>query len=95
MITYLRENGYKYVEPTESSVTEWVEQANRIAEKTLYTEARSWYKGDNIPGKPSTMLMYPGGFDHHSEICKDVEEAEYEGYKITDSVEGLSERLEN
>lgn len=95
VISYLRENDHRYIEPTLASVENWVEHAGEIAEKTLYTEASSWYKGDNIPGKPSTMLMYPGGFDNHSEICDDVVDSGYEGYKITDSIEALEDPHEN
>lgn len=89
MIDYMRENGYDYIEARKGSVDDWVEHTAEIAEGTLYTEARSWYKGDNIPGKPSTMLMYAGGFDNHSEKCDEVADNGYEGYKLAETVEGL------
>jgi cation diffusion facilitator CzcD-associated flavoprotein CzcO len=91
ILDHMRENGYEYVEAKARTVDEWVEHTNEIGEKTLYAEADSWYKGDNIPGKPKTMLMYAGGFDNHSEKCDEVAANDYEGYRFSTSVEALGD----
>jgi hypothetical protein len=46
-----------------------------VANKTLYPLAKSWYMGDNVPGKPRMFLAYVGGFSSYigrvAEIVKD------------------------
>lgn len=91
VIGYMMENGYEYIEAKEECVDQWVKHTKKVAEGTLYTEAKSWYKGDNIPGKPPTMLIYAGGFDNHSEKCDEIAANGYEGYKLRKSVENLAD----
>jgi cyclohexanone monooxygenase len=91
IIEHMRDRGYEYIEAKEEDVDEWVHHTNEVAEGTLYTEASSWYKGDNIPGKPETMLMYAGGFDNHSKKCDEVAANGYEGYRFGTSVEALED----
>jgi len=86
-------NDFHFVEAKKESVTQWVEHTSDVADKTLYPEAESWYRGDNIPGKPEVFLPYPGGFDNFRDKCKEIAENDYEGFKLTDSVEEI--RKEN
>ena len=43
----------------------------------------SWYKGDNIPGKPKTFIPYPAGLPQYREICNKVRKKMYKGFNIT------------
>ena len=52
--------------------------------KTLFMKAKSsWYKGDNIPGKPKTFLPYPGGMPKYKNECLKVEKNKYKELKIS------------
>lgn len=89
---YLDEHGFEYIEARAASVEAWLEHSNAIAEKTVYTDANSWYKGDNIPGKPTVFLPYPGGFDNYREKCEEVARNDYEGFELVESVGELESK---
>lgn len=52
-------------EPTTSAEAGWVDHISEVANATLFPEAKSWYMGSNIPGKPVVSLMYLGGFQEY------------------------------
>jgi cyclohexanone monooxygenase len=88
-IDYMDESEFDYIEVRPERVEEWLEHSNSIAEKTVYTDANSWYKGDNIPGKPTVFLPYPGGFDNYRERCDEEASSNYEGFKLAKTLEEL------
>ena len=88
-IEYLNDNSLRFAEAKRESIEQWVEHTNAVADKTLYPEADSWYRGDNIPGKPETLLPYPGGFDNFRDRCDEIAANEYQGYKLASSVKQL------
>jgi cyclohexanone monooxygenase len=88
-IKHLNENDLHYAEAKRESVEQWVDHTNEVAEKTLYPEADSWYRGDNIPDKPDVFLPYPGGFDNWRDHCEEIAEKGYEGYTLAASVDQL------
>lgn len=93
-IEHLNENDLRFAEVEPESVTQWVEHTNYVADKTLYPEAESWYRGDNIPGKPDVFLPYPGGFDNFRDRCDEIAENGYEGYRLAASVAELRAETE-
>ena len=51
----------KSIETTNLAAKKWQKEIMNSVKKTLFMKAKSsWYKGDNIPGKPKTFLPYPG-----------------------------------
>lgn len=93
-IEHLNENDLRFAEVDPESVAEWVDHTNYVADKTLYPEAESWYRGDNIPGKPDVFLPYPGGFDNFRDRCEAVAEGGYESYRLAASVAELRAETE-
>jgi len=89
-VEYLDENNLRYAEASSESISRWVEHTNEVAEKTLYPEADSWYRGDNIPGKSDVFLPYPGGFDNFRDHCDELAENDYEGYRLAESLGQLN-----
>lgn len=57
-LKYMRENGYKSMDPTTESEKEWRDHVNEIANKSLFPLAESWYFGANIPGRAREALNY-------------------------------------
>ena len=56
----------------------------KTVKKTLFLKVKkSWYKGDNIPGKSNSFLPYPGGMPRYRETCLAVEKNNYKGLKIS------------
>jgi cation diffusion facilitator CzcD-associated flavoprotein CzcO len=83
-IAHMRAEGLERIEPLPESVDKWVEEVNEAASKTLLPLAKhSWYLGANIPGKPRVFMPYAGGMTRYREICADVAERGYEGFKLT------------
>jgi cation diffusion facilitator CzcD-associated flavoprotein CzcO/acetyl esterase/lipase len=79
-LEYLRDRGFKAIEPTETAEAGWVQHVNDYADITLYPQANSWYMGANVPGKPRVFLPYVGGVDRYRQVCIDVVEEGYLGF---------------
>ena len=81
-ITYMRKRGLSAVEATREAQDAWVAEVNRAADATLYPLARSWYMGDNVPGKKRVFLPYIGGWKKYLDRCDEVAAKGYEGFAL-------------
>ncbi|ATU95314.1 flavin-containing monooxygenase [Phyllobacterium zundukense] len=70
------------IEPKELAENEWVATVAAEAAKTLMVKAKSWYLGDNKPGKPHVFLAYVGGLPKYQELCDQVAAEGYRGFEI-------------
>ncbi|QLD89460.1 NAD(P)/FAD-dependent oxidoreductase [Natronomonas salina] len=86
-IAYMDERGYRTIEPTEESESQWVSQTNMLADNMLFSEAESWYRGENVPGKPNIFTPFPGGLEMYRDICDRVAEDDYDGFELTGAAE--------
>ena len=83
-IKYLEKVGCSKVEPGIKETQNWVNEINSLANKSLFMKAKnSWYKGDNIPGKPKKFIPYPAGLPQYREICNKVQKKMYKGFNIS------------
>ena len=83
-IKYLEKVKSISVEPSFKETENWVKKINKLAKQSLFMKAKnSWYKGDNIPGKPKKFIPYPAGLPQYREICNKVEKKMYKGFKIS------------
>ncbi len=73
------------VEAQATAEDEWVSRVNRVAARTLFPTAKSWYMGANIPGKPSVFLPFVGGFGNYRVICEGVISTGYTGFAFRPS----------
>ncbi|KJX98671.1 hypothetical protein TI39_contig398g00004 [Zymoseptoria brevis] len=64
-LDHMREKGLKTVESTVEAEQEWRKHVNEVADKSLFTQADSWYFGANIPGKTREALNYMGGLPEY------------------------------
>ncbi|MFF1552978.1 flavin-containing monooxygenase [Rhodococcus erythropolis] len=76
-IDHLHKNKLTRVEATPEAEQRWQEQLDEIAAPALFSEAKSWYMGANIPGKKVQLLMYPGGLPAY---LANVNESAANGY---------------
>lgn len=88
-LAYLKTRGAETMEATASAEEGWMEYVGQAAEGTLYTKAKSWYLGVNVPGKPAVFMPYVGGVPTYQKICEEVAADRYRGFVI----EGRSESL--
>ncbi|MEQ9663409.1 MAG: NAD(P)/FAD-dependent oxidoreductase [Parasphingopyxis sp.] len=79
--------GKGVIEPLETAENDWVDHCNAVADLTVYPYAKSWYLGDNVPGKPRIFMAYLGGVPEYRRICDAVAERGYAGFRI-DGVAG-------
>lgn len=81
-IAHLVDANAKYIEATSPAEETWMQQVSKAAEGTLYPEAKSWYLGVNIPGKPAVFMPYVGGLPAYQRICEEVAAGGYKGFQI-------------
>jgi hypothetical protein len=81
-ITHLDEHGYTALEATSDAVDNWAAELNQRAQASLFTKANSWYLGANVPGKPRVFMLFLGGFAAYLDICHEVANAGYKGFKL-------------
>ncbi|MDC0405392.1 GMC family oxidoreductase N-terminal domain-containing protein [Candidatus Pelagibacter sp.] len=82
-LNFLNKNNKKTIEPTINSAKKWSDEIKRFADASLFMKAKiSWYKGDNIPGKPKVFIPYPGGLPRYRNICNKVEKNQYKEFLI-------------
>ena len=81
-IAYMDAEGYDRIEPTEEAEQRWVSNTNMLASNMLFSDADSWYRGENVPGKPSIFTPFPGGLDQYREICDRVARDDYDGFEL-------------
>ncbi|MFT4905836.1 MAG: cation diffusion facilitator CzcD-associated flavoprotein CzcO [Natronomonas sp.] len=81
-IEHMQREGYQTIEPTEESESQWVSQTNMLADNMLFSEAESWYRGANVPGKEQVFTPFPGGLDMYRDICDRVAEDDYDGFEL-------------
>jgi len=82
-LNFLNKKNKKTIEPTISSAKRWSAEIKKLADASLFMKAKiSWYKGDNIPGKPKVFIPYPGGLPRYRNICNKVEKNQYKEFLI-------------
>lgn len=81
-IEHMDEEGYSHIEPTAAAQEQWVTRTNALADTMLFSEADSWYRGSNVPDKPTIFTPFPGGLETYRTFCESVVENEYEGFEL-------------
>ncbi len=78
-----RAKGMTRIEATPEAEEAWNAKCTELVAQTFYPEAKSWYMGANVPGKPRKMLAFVGGVGPYREICRQVAAKGYEGFKLS------------
>jgi cyclohexanone monooxygenase len=81
LISTLKTNGKKCIEPLLESEAAWVKLNDDIGAMTLFPKSNNYYMGDNIPGKPRRILFYFGGFPSYREQCESAA-VDYSGFRV-------------
>ena len=91
-IEHCLDHGVRLIEPTAAAEDAWTEHNRRVAERTLYTTADSWYMNENIPEKPTVFTPYVGGVDTYHDTILEVVEKGYEGFVLARAAEDVGRR---
>lgn len=89
LFAHMKMQGLNRVEVTPGAEAKWIEHVNEKAQKTLYPLARSYYMGDEIPGKPRVFMPYSGGVRGYRRIMERIVERGYEGFEFRHGVWSL------
>jgi cyclohexanone monooxygenase len=81
-VAYVREHGYRTIEPEREAEREWSALVGEVASETVYPKVDSWYMGSNVPGKVRTFLAWAGGGPSYVERVREVVENGYEGFRL-------------
>jgi cation diffusion facilitator CzcD-associated flavoprotein CzcO len=91
-LIHLRERGIDRIEAEPQAQAVWSGEVQAVAEGTLFPLAKSWYMGDNIPGKPRAFLAYVGGMPAYSARCDAVAASDYEGFRMSTTSDAFTQR---
>jgi len=80
LLTHAQDRGMNEIEVTAEAERGWIEHVDAKAQQTLYPKARSYYMGDEIPGKPRVFMPYSGGVRGYRRILDQVQQDGYEGF---------------
>lgn len=78
----MRANNLKSINATHASEDVWAQGVSTLANMSLLPTAKSWYMGDNIPGKTREPLLYLGGVPTYYKLIYDCAGNGYEGFEL-------------
>lgn len=83
LIAHARGRASRRIEADPEAERAWMQHVAEVAQGTLYPQARSWYMGSNIPGKPRMFLPYVGGVGPYRRQCEEIAAADYRGFAFS------------
>jgi cation diffusion facilitator CzcD-associated flavoprotein CzcO len=81
-ISYIRENNYKRIAPNPATEEAWVDHVNDAGSRTFLSGTKSWFVGDNIPGKAHAILLYANTAPAYRAKLAEAADKRYEGFVI-------------
>ncbi len=82
-ILFLKENGYSKLDAPADAESEWTKDVLEAAEATLFTDAKSWFMGSNIPDKKRVFLNYISGIPTFQSECNKVASEKYRIFNLS------------
>jgi cation diffusion facilitator CzcD-associated flavoprotein CzcO len=81
-IRHVRENKFSRIAPSTAAEEAWVQHVNEVGSQTLLSGTKSWFVGDNIPGKAHAILLYANTAPAYRAKCAEVAAKAYEGFEL-------------
>ena len=81
-IDHLERNGKKLIDPKHDAEDAWAKYVDDMATASLYVSCRSYYLGDNVPGKPRKFLLFQG-VPEYVEKCNALAAEGYKAFNIS------------
>ncbi|KAF2185110.1 cyclopentanone 1,2-monooxygenase [Zopfia rhizophila CBS 207.26] len=82
VMNHMREKGLRKVDAERESEKKWKDEIWKLANASLLPSTKSWYMGDNIPGKPREPLIYLGGVPTYYKTVNECAANGYTGFKL-------------
>jgi len=78
---HMRRHGKRVIDTTNQAEQEWqAHNAKGSAHVLRMNDAKNWYLGTNVPGKPRASLVYHGGLGVYRGICDEIAAQGYRGF---------------
>jgi cyclohexanone monooxygenase len=87
MLTEMEARGATVAEAGAQAERDWGAHLNSRAAETLYPKARSYYMGDEVPGKPRGFMLYSGGLRAYRTILAECAAQGYRGFEFSEEIE--------
>jgi cyclohexanone monooxygenase len=82
-LRHMRAHGLATMEAKPEAVEAWRKHVDQLVNATVLSKGRSWFLGDNIPGKPHVVLFHFGGAGVYRHECLAEAESGFEGFATT------------
>ncbi|KAK5710468.1 hypothetical protein LTR15_012958 [Elasticomyces elasticus] len=82
VIDYMRSKDIASIVASEESEDTWAKGIWDLANRSLLPGTKSWYMGDNIPGKNREPLIYLGGVPTYHRTINQCAADSYKGFKL-------------
>ena len=79
-LAYMDEHDLDRIDADLEAETHWTQHVDEVAKNVLVGKTKSWWTGENIPGKPSGLTMYLGGTHTYQAKLDEVSHNGYEGF---------------
>jgi cyclohexanone monooxygenase len=79
-LSHMRARGADTMEATPEAVEQWRKHMDELINATVLSKGRSWFLGDNIPGKPHVTLFHFGGAGVYRQECLAAAAKGFEGF---------------
>jgi cation diffusion facilitator CzcD-associated flavoprotein CzcO len=78
----MKQHHYIRIDASVAAEEKWKKINNDVTAETLMVKAKTWYMGDNVPGKPREALNYMGGLGHYETLLNACTAGGYEGFNL-------------
>ncbi|KAF2238687.1 cyclopentanone monooxygenase [Viridothelium virens] len=82
LLEHIRAAGKTRVEAKEEAQAEWTEHAGIVLKGTLFEETRSYFWGQNVPGKKKGLVYYFGGVPAYLGRLEEEVKGGYPGLRV-------------
>jgi cyclohexanone monooxygenase len=85
-IAFMREHGIAAMEPLPEAEEQWGRELVDQVGKTVVSKGKSWWSGENIPGKLRRPLFSVASHRHYRKVCNVVAAEGYQDFaKVPDA----------
>ena len=81
-LAYMTEHEVNHIDANPESENDWTQHVDDIGKSSLIGSTRSWWTGENIPGKPAGLAFYLGGLQNYRAKCDEAANKGYEGFVL-------------
>ena len=81
-LAYMTEHGFNHIDSNPEAEDDWTQQVDKVAENLIVGSTKSWWTGENIPGKPAGLTFFLGGLQNYRAKCDEVANNGYEGFLL-------------